>query len=152
MLNKLKAMTATRIKSAISSLDVSTVRGRALKRRFEAIRNKKSGGFTLLELLVVVAILAAIARTATIMLQDTDRKAAAGAHVAMMDELSKGIQTFVVLNGGKYPDIWDSLLAAPSGGSPDIAAGATGVVPLALLSAEDLYTQLKQTTLPANGR
>ena len=75
-----------------------------------ALRNsRKQGGFTLLELLVVVAILAAIAGTATIMLQDTDRKGMAAAHVAMMDELSKGIQTFRVLNSGKYPDNWDSL-------------------------------------------
>ncbi|MDR2364532.1 MAG: type II secretion system GspH family protein [Zoogloeaceae bacterium] len=110
MLTKLMALTRAELKSKLASIDVSAVKGRGLRRKFEAIRNKKQGGFTLLELLVVVAILAAIAGTATIMLQDTDRKGAAAAHVAMMDELSKGIQTFRVLNSGLYPDVWDSLL------------------------------------------
>ncbi|GHT89819.1 hypothetical protein AGMMS49545_01200 [Betaproteobacteria bacterium] len=110
MLSKLMAMSKAEIKSKLQAIDVSAVKGRSLKRKFESIRNRKQGGFTLLELLVVIAILAAIAGTATIMLQDTDRKASAGAHVAMMDELSKGIQTYRVLNSGNYPNTWDSLL------------------------------------------
>lgn len=84
--------------------------GGKLGRKLQALK-KKQGGFTLLELLVVVAILAAVAGTATIILRDTDRKASAAAHVAMMDELSKGIQTFRVLNEGKFPDLYDSLMA-----------------------------------------
>ena len=84
--------------------------GGKLGRKLQALK-KKRGGFTLLELLVVVAILAAVAGTATIILRDTDRKASAAAHVAMMDELSKGIQTFRVLNEGKFPDLYDSLMA-----------------------------------------
>lgn len=109
MLQKLLAMPKAQLKSFIQSIDVSAVKGRALRRQFAGLKNKE-GGFTLLELLVVVAILAAIAGTATIMLQDTDRKGAAAAHVAMMDELSKGIQTFRVLNQGQYPNNFDSLL------------------------------------------
>ena len=66
-------------------------------------------GFTLLELLVVVAILAAIAGTATIALQDTDARASAAAHVAMMDELNKGVRTFRVLNKNALPNNFDSL-------------------------------------------
>jgi prepilin-type N-terminal cleavage/methylation domain-containing protein len=103
------ALSRAELKSKLQVIDASAVKGRGLRRKFEQIR-RKEGGFTLLELLVVVAILAAIAGTATIMLQDTDRKASAAAHVAMMDELSKGIQTFRVLNSGRYPDRWDSLL------------------------------------------
>jgi prepilin-type N-terminal cleavage/methylation domain-containing protein len=122
MLTKLLAMTKAELKSKIQSIDASAVKGRALRRQLAGMK-KKEGGFTLLELLVVVAILAAIAGTATIMLQDTDRKGAAAAHVAMMDELSKGIQTFRVLNAGKYPDNFDSLL---KNGSATLAA-ATAV-------------------------
>lgn len=80
-----------------------------LRGKLASLKKKKEGGFTLLELLVVVAILAAVAGTATIILRDTDRKASAAAHVAMMDELSKGILTFRVLNNGQYPDVFDSL-------------------------------------------
>ena len=122
MLTKLLALSKAELKSKIQSIDASAVKGRALRRQLAGMK-KKEGGFTLLELLVVVAILAAIAGTATIMLQDTDRKGAAAAHVAMMDELSKGIQTFRVLNAGKYPDNFDSLL---KNGSSSLAA-ATAV-------------------------
>ena len=79
-------------------------------------------GFTLLELLVVVAILAAIAGTATIALQDTDARAAAAAHVAMMDELNKGIRTFRVLQGNVLPNNWDSLQAVTTAGDLSTAA------------------------------
>lgn len=127
MLTQLMALTKAQLKSKVQAIDASGVKGRDLRRKFEKIRNKQ-GGFTLLELLVVVAILAAIAGTATIMLQDTDRKASAGAHVAMMDELSKGIQTFRTMNNA-FPDRWDSLLQSADG-------TLTGAAPLAILSAD----------------
>lgn len=132
LLSKLLGMSRSELKSTVQSLDTSAVKGRGLRRRFERIRNKQ-GGFTLLELLVVVAILAAIAGTATIMLQDTDRKQAAGAHVAMMDELSKGIQTFRVLNKGKYPDVWDSLF---QNSVNDTEAAGADLKPLEILSVD----------------
>lgn len=131
MLKKLMAMTKAELKSTIQAIDATAVKGRALRRQLAGMK-KKDGGFTLLELLVVVAILAAIAGTATIMLQDTDRKGAAAAHVAMMDELSKGIQTFRVLNQGQYPNNWDSLLSSGA----DIAVDgdpATASTELAIL-------------------
>lgn len=106
------------IAARLQAIEPAQIKDAKLRNRFEKIRNKQ-GGFTLLELLVVVAILAAIAGTATIMLQDTDRKASAAAHVAMMDELSKGIQTFRVLNNGQFPNNWESLQveAAPLTGA-----------------------------------
>jgi hypothetical protein len=44
------------------SIDASAIKGRGLRRKFQQIRGKKEGGFTRLELLVVVAILATIYR------------------------------------------------------------------------------------------
>lgn len=116
MLSKLMAKSTAELKSLVKSIDVSAVKGRALKRRFEKVRNKQ-GGFTLLELLVVVAILAAIAGTAAVMLRDTDKKAFAAAHVGMMDQLSKGILQYAALNTpvGHFPDNWDSLLTSADG-------------------------------------
>lgn len=71
---------------------------------------KSQGGFTLLEMLVTVGIMAAVAGTATVALQDTTARASAAAHVAMMDELNEGTRTFRTLRGNQYPNNLDSLL------------------------------------------
>jgi prepilin-type N-terminal cleavage/methylation domain-containing protein len=135
------ALTKAQLKSKVQAIDASGVKGRDLRRKFEKIRNKQ-GGFTLLELLVVVAILAAIAGTATVMLQDTDRKASAAAHVAMMDELSKGIQTFRTMNNA-FPDNWDSLMQVAKAGD-----AYTTATPLVLLS-NDLLGSIAADKLTA---
>ncbi len=109
--------------------------------RLKALRKQR--GFTLLELLVVVAILAAIAGAAAIALQDTDARASAAAHVAMMDELNKGIHTYRVLNKNEFPNNFDSLLEIAGGAHPFTtvatgdAAGATFPVG-DLIAIEDL--------------
>ena len=86
-------------------------------------------GFTLLELLVVVAILAAVAGTASIALKDTDARASAAAHVAMMDELNKGISTYRVLQRNELPNRFDSLMVSAT---PDVA-GVSAAAPLSAL-------------------
>ena len=99
-----------------------------LRRRAVVLRQQRSqGGFTLLELLVVVAILAAVAGTATIALQDTDARAAAAAHVAMMDELNKGLLTYEALNFGAFPDRFDSMLQLDNTGTDTTSAGAEAI-------------------------
>ncbi|MDP0494996.1 MAG: prepilin-type N-terminal cleavage/methylation domain-containing protein [Verrucomicrobiota bacterium JB024] len=80
---------------------------------------RNRGGFTLLELLVVVAILAAVAGTASIALKDTDARASAAAHVTMMDELNKGIRTYRVLQRNELPSRFDSLLNTTAGTGAD---------------------------------
>lgn len=84
--------------------------------------NSRSG-FTLLELLVVVAILAAVAGTATIALKDTDARASAAAHVTMMDELNKGIQTYRVLKRNELPTRFDSLVQTSTAGDATAGVG-----------------------------
>lgn len=102
-----------------------------LRSKFRNLRAKQ-GGFTLLELLVVVAILAAIAGTASIALQDTDARASAAAHVAMMDELNKGVRTFRVLNKNSLPTNFDSLIQTTA------TDGATGAALLSVAAIEDV--------------
>lgn len=108
LLSRLMSKRDSEIREMVQTLDASHA-SRGLRRRFEKIRAKQ-GGFTLLELLVVVAILATIAATATILLEDTDRKASAAAHVTIMDELTKGLATYRVLHQGVMPNNWDSML------------------------------------------
>lgn len=117
----------------------SRLRGRLAKVK------QKQGGFTLLELLVVVAIIAAIAGTSTILLRDTDRQAAAAAHVAMMDELIKGISTYAKLNDNKFPDRYDSLQAVAGDPGATVPAGT-----LAAVINADLAASLATATLDAD--
>ena len=102
-----------------------------LKQKIMEILRRRAGrhlrsdsGFTLLELLVVVAILAAIAGTATIALQDTDARASAAAHVAMMDELNKGIRTYRVLNKNVLPSGYDALVEVNDAGTSFVTGAA----------------------------
>lgn len=113
-------MNTTQVQELVNKVDLGKIKSRSLRNRIARFKNK-SRGFTLLELLVVVAILAAIASTATILLQDTDRRASAAVHVAAMDELAKGIATWRVLHGGQFPDVYDSLLM----NGTNVTAGGT---------------------------
>lgn len=118
-------------------IDVEAIQDESLRAQARKLKGKQ-GGFTLLELLVVVAILAAIAGTATIALQDTDARASAAAHVAMMDELNKGIHTFRVLRKNNFPNNFDSMLGVDL--TTDGDAGAA-VYPLNdLIAHEDAGT------------
>ena len=130
LMNKRAALTAKF--ADVKENDIQDVEMRSKFRKLKA----KQGGFTLLELLVVVAILAAIAGTASLALQDTDARASAAAHVAMMDELNKGIRSYRVLNKNELPNNFDSLIqTSASDGSSDAAL-------LAVAAIEDvgLYT------------
>ncbi|QPJ62475.1 MAG: type II secretion system protein [Candidatus Nitronauta litoralis] len=119
-----------------------------LKAIFAHLRNRaqknagNESGFTLLELLVVVAILAAIAGTAVVALQDTDARASAAAHVAMMDELDKGIREFRVLNRNQYPNRFDSIMQTAA------ALGTTGTAQLNIAAHEDLALLDLDTVFP----
>ncbi len=110
------------LKNKFARVDVDSIQDAELREKARNLKGKQSG-FTLLELLVVMAILAAIAGTASIALQDTDARASAAAHVAMMDELNKGVRTFRVLNKNTLPSGFDSLVEVTDAGT-DFATGA----------------------------
>jgi len=116
-----------------AKVDVNDIQDEALKAKFRNLKGKQRG-FTLLELLVVVSILAAIAGTATLALQDTDARAAAAAHVAMMDELNKGIRTFKALNKS-FPNNFDSLMQVTDA-EIDVANGLGAAGTASLLTGE----------------
>ncbi len=135
MFNNQWAKSLTEKFNAIQASDIADTE---LKSKFLKLKAAKQAGFTLLELLVVVAILAAIAGTASIALQDTDARASAAAHVAMMDELNKGIRTFRVLNKNSLPTNFDSLIQT-TGTAND---GATAASRLAASALDDTAVQL----------
>jgi len=124
MFNNKWAKSLTQKFNAIQASDVANISDSELKSKFLKLKAAKQTGFTLLELLVVVAILAAIAGTASIALQDTDARASAAAHVAMMDELNKGIRTFRVLNKNALPTNFDTIIQT-TGVLNDGTAGAS---------------------------
>ncbi len=130
MFNNKWAKSLTQKFNAIQASDIADTE---LKSKFLKLKAAKQTGFTLLELLVVVAILAAIAGTASIALQDTDARASAAAHVAMMDELNKGIRTFRVLNKNSLPTNFDSLISTTTA-----ADGVAGAAKLSISAIDDI--------------
>lgn len=115
-------------------IDASSIADSKLSRRVKKLQAaRKQGGFTLLELLVVVAIMAAIAGSVVVAFQDTDARAAAAAHVQMMNELNGGTRHFEAINF-RYPDHWDSLTELDGAG----ALGDTGTAALNILGIEDI--------------
>ncbi len=136
-------LNAKEILKRFRNIDVDSIQDEKLRKKAIKLKGKQAG-FTLLELLVVVAILAAIAGTASIALQDTDARASAAAHVVMMDELNKGIRTFRVLRKNTLPSNFDSLLekadlATPAAGDA-FAGGALGVATSVLGFEDSLST------------
>ena len=99
------------IAQQFASVEVSGIEDAELRAKARKLKAKQAG-FTLLELLVVVAILAALAGIATVAFKDTDARASAAAHVAMMNELNKGVWNYAKLNHGTFPDGYDSLLSS----------------------------------------
>lgn len=97
------------------------------------------GGFTLLEMLVTVGIMAAVAGTATLALQDTTARASAAAHVAMMDELNEGARVYKAMpSNNAYPNNFDSLLVTETAGDATAAtlfSGATAVANQSVVEA-----------------
>lgn len=119
-----------------AKVEESQIQDAELRSKFRKLKAKQAG-FTLLELLVVVAILAAIAGTAAIALQDTDARASAAAHVAMMDELNKGVRTYRVLNKNALPTNFDSLIQTAASDAQS-SAGVLSVAAIEDIALVDL--------------
>jgi prepilin-type N-terminal cleavage/methylation domain-containing protein len=88
------------------------------------IRPKNQAGFTLLELLIVVAILAIVAGGLLVAYDDLDDQAAEGAAAHTLAVLDKAVRTYSVVERGA-PNYLDSLCAA-DWQDPSSPGGALG--------------------------
>lgn len=110
----------TQLSAQFAGVNVENIESATLRAKARNLKAKQAG-FTLLELLVVVAILAALAGIATVAFKDTDARASAAAHVAMMNELNKGVWNFQKLNK-EFPTQFDSLLTTTNSSLTDSPA------------------------------
>ncbi|MCD4779518.1 MAG: type II secretion system GspH family protein [Candidatus Omnitrophica bacterium] len=100
-------------------------------------RNKKwQAGFTLLEMLVVIAIIAGLAALIVPMFGNVSEKAASAEDASNQAGLTRQVFGFAELNGGEYPDIMDSLLEATYDSTTQLFDGT---------STGDLYGDLYVT-------
>lgn len=78
-------------------------------RHLSSLRHQAQRGFTLLELIVVIAILAIIAGALLVAYDGLESKAAKGQATFDLAAIDKGIRAFKVVTGG-YPDKLDNLV------------------------------------------
>jgi prepilin-type N-terminal cleavage/methylation domain-containing protein len=71
---------------------------------------KKQGGFTLLELLVVVGLMAAVAVVAVSTYDDADASASISTDLSNIQAIDQGIRNYAGKNNGNFPEQLDSLV------------------------------------------
>jgi prepilin-type N-terminal cleavage/methylation domain-containing protein len=97
--------------------------------------SRKHSGFTLVELLVVVAVLAVLAGLLIPKFDSVQSKANHGAAASSVNDVGRLIQTFKVTKN-RYPNGWDSLIDPATGNLwtaatldlPQLNSGLTGVL------------------------
>lgn len=92
--------------------------------REECRRTRSTSGFTLIEMLVVVAILVILAGFILPKLDRAQLKANKGVAAANLGGVSRYIQTFRILHN-RYPDGWDSLYDRTGAAMPSIEQGTS---------------------------
>lgn len=120
---KLLSLTPAQQAEVVAAIDASQIQGRELKRKFVRIQ-KKQAGFTLLELLVVVAILAVLGGLAIGAYGDKTTQAARGAAtntIAAVDSMTRAFQATAKV----LPDDLDTMVCADPANTDMTTANAT---------------------------
>jgi prepilin-type N-terminal cleavage/methylation domain-containing protein len=119
--------------------------------KFKTLRNQ--AGFTLLELLVVVAILAIIAGGVMAAYDGLEEQSAKGDASHSIATIDSAIRAASVINDGDAPNDLDSLIAVTPGSDVLTDPGITGGAPIANLNSslsDKLTTSVGiETSLPA---
>lgn len=87
------------------------------------IRLKGTRGFTLVEMLIVLALIAIVSTLAIIMLGSSQQEAAETANIANLKRLTSAIQTYRVMHANALPNKFDSLFRSDA--NPSMAADQT---------------------------
>jgi general secretion pathway protein G len=85
------------------------------------------GGFTLLEVLVVVAILVILASVATFATVRYLRSARVDQATLQMQKIQQAIKAYHVQTGGVYPSSLEELAVATQAGPPYLEGGASAI-------------------------
>jgi prepilin-type N-terminal cleavage/methylation domain-containing protein len=109
-------MNINQMKASIAKFrkaDLSVIKDEALRAKGQKLQAKQKG-FTLLELLVVIALLAVIATGALIAYENVGDNAQAAAAANSAATIDRAIRTYKAVEG-EYPNQWDNLALDVSG-------------------------------------
>lgn len=112
-------MNITQIKSAIKkfrSADVSVIKDDALRAKAQKLQGKQSG-FTLLELLVVITLLATLATAALVAYENVGENAEAVAAANNAVTIDRALRQYRAVEN-EWPDQWDNLTDASTPANP----------------------------------
>lgn len=124
-------MNINQMKSAIAKFrkaDLSVVKDENLRAKGQKLQAKQKG-FTLLELLVVIALLAVIATGALIAYENVGDNAQAAAGANSAATIDRAIRTYKAVEGN-YPNQWDSLVTADGSAVPFLPEATSDFVGL----------------------
>lgn len=122
-------MNIKQMKSSISQFrkaDLSMIKDEKLRAKGQKLQAKEKG-FTLLELLVVIALLAVIATGALIAYENVGDNAQAAAGANSAATIDRAIRTYKAVEG-IYPNQWDNLATADASAVPFLPAATSDFV------------------------
>jgi prepilin-type N-terminal cleavage/methylation domain-containing protein len=129
-------MNINQMKASIAKFrkaDLSVIKDEQLRAKGQKLQAKQKG-FTLLELLVVIALLAVIATGALIAYENVGDNAQAAAGANSAATIDRAIRTFKAVEGN-YPNQWDNLATADASAVPFLPEATSDFVGLWTTSA-----------------